>query len=197
MKNFIISSLTESARQLALLIHEEEQLTRVEEIAGTIISVFKQGSKILICGNGGSSTDAMHFAEEFTGRFRQDRKPLPVIALTDPSHITCVGNDYGFTQVFSRAVEAYGQPGDLLIAVSTSGNSENILNAVASAQNQGMGTVTLLGKDGGKLRGKADLEIIIPAETTDRIQEMHGTLLHIFIELTERVLFPENYPVTE
>jgi D-sedoheptulose 7-phosphate isomerase len=152
-----------------------------------------KGGKVLIAGNGGSNCDALHFAEEFTGRFRGNRRALPAIAISDSSHITCVGNDYGFDYVFSRGVEAYGKEGDLFIGISTSGNSPNIIKAVEAAKEMGMKTVALLGKDGGKLKGMCDYEFIIPGVTSDRIQEIHMMILHIIIEGVERIMFPENY----
>ncbi len=165
----------------------------IDEFSRIIADVFTNNGKVLICGNGGSAADAMHFAEEFTGRFRKDRRPLPVMALADPAYITCVANDYGFNEIFARGVQAWGKPGDLLIGLSTSGNSENVIKAVQEAIKLKMRTVTLLGKDGGKLKDMADLQILIPGETTDRIQEIHLLLLHIVIEQVERFLFPENY----
>ena len=171
----------------------EDNLRKIETIAEMITACFIREGKVIICGNGGSNCDAVHFAEEFTGRFRQERKPLPVIAISDASHITCVANDYGFTEVFSRGVQAYGKKGDILIAISTSGNSENIIKAVEKANSMGMKTIGLLGKDGGKMKGLATEEIIVPGRTTDRIQEIHMLILHIIIEMTERKLFPENY----
>lgn len=149
--------------------------------------------KSLIAGNGGSNCDAMHFAEEFTGRFRKDRKALPSISISDSSHITCVGNDYGFDFIFAKGVEAFGQEGDFFFGISTSGNSKNIIEAVKSAKERNLKTVALLGKDGGKLKGACDYEFIIPGETSDRIQEVHMMILHIIIEGVERILFPENY----
>ncbi|MBW6516323.1 MAG: SIS domain-containing protein, partial [Candidatus Cloacimonetes bacterium] len=142
---------------------------------------------------GGSNCDAIHFAEEFTGRYRKDRQPLPVIAISDSSHITCVANDYGFSEVFARGVEAYGTEGDILIAISTSGNSENVIRAVEKAHNLGLFTIGLLGKDGGKMKELVDVELIVAGKTTDRIQEVHMIILHIIIEMTERILFPANY----
>jgi len=158
-----------------------------------LAEAFQQNHKILICGNGGSNCDAAHFAEEFTGQFRAFRKALPVIALSDSSHITCVGNDFGFDQIFSRGVEAYGTKGDWLIVLSTSGNSNNIVKALEKAKEQKMHTIALLGKDGGKLKGKSDYEWVIPGKTSDRIQELHMLILHAIIEGVERILFPENY----
>ena len=135
----------------------------------------------------------MHFAEEFTGRFRNDRKALPSISISDSSHITCVGNDYGFDFIFAKGVEAFGQEGDFFFGISTSGNSKNIIEAVKSAKERNLKTVALLGKDGGKLKKICDYEFIIPGETSDRIQEVHMMILHIIIEGVERILFPENY----
>jgi len=162
-------------------------------VAEGLAAMFQAGNKALICGNGGSCCDAMHFAEEFTGRYRDNRRALPVIALADSSHISCVGNDYGFDAIFSRGVEAYGQAGDWLFGLSTSGNSPNIMAAFEKAQLQGMKTVALLGKGGGKIKGRFDYEFLVPASTSDRIQEIHMMILHIVIEGVERILFPENY----
>jgi len=193
MKKNIEISLKETAENFADFASEKQNIKFIEQISNTIASAFESGNKVLICGNGGSTTDAMHFAEELTGRFRKERRALPAIALTDPSHITCVANDYGFEEIFARGVEAYGKEGDVLIAISTSGNSQNIINAVKRAAEKKMITFGLLGKDGGKLNGKCDLQIIAPGKTTDRIQEIHITVLHIIIETIERILFPGNY----
>lgn len=174
-------------------IKEEEKRGETEKTAKALAEVFKNGKKVLICGNGGSNCDALHFAEEFTGRFRADRRALPAIALSDSSHITCVGNDYGFDNIFSRGVEAYGQEGDMFFGISTSGNSPNVINAVNAARKANMKVCLLLGKDGGKLKGMGDFEFIIPGKTSDRIQEIHMMILHIIIEGVEKILFPENY----
>ncbi len=182
--------------ELALLenfIKEEEERRETEKVAKELADVFTKGNKVLICGNGGSNCDALHFAEEFTGRFRGDRKALPAIAISDSSHITCVGNDYGFDYIFSRGVEAYGKDGDMFFGISTSGNSPNVIKAVEAAKKLGMKTCVLLGKDGGKLKGMCDYEFIIPGKTSDRIQEIHMMILHIIIEGVERIMFPENY----
>ena len=189
----IEKSLKESAENFVIFADDERNIEIIKQISNTIANTFKSGNKVLICGNGGSSTDAMHFAEELTGKFRKERRALPAIALTDPSHITCVANDYGFEEIFARGVEAYGKEGDVLIAISTSGNSQNIINAVKIASEKKMITFGLLGKDGGKLNGKCDLQIIAPGKTTDRIQEIHIAVLHIIIETIERNLFPGNY----
>lgn len=174
-------------------IKEEEKRKETEKIAGALAEVFNNENKVLICGNGGSNCDALHFAEEFTGRFRGDRRALPAIAISESSHITCVGNDYGFDYVFSRGVEAYGKSGDMFIGISTSGNSGNVIKAVEAAKKIGMKTCVLLGKDGGKLKGMCDYEFIIPGKTSDRVQEIHMMILHIIIEGVERIMFPENY----
>ena len=174
-------------------IKEEEKRKETEKVAEALAEVFSNGNKVLICGNGGSNCDALHFAEEFTGRFRGDRRALPAIAISESSHITCVGNDYGFDYVFSRGVEAYGKSGDMFIGISTSGNSGNVIKAVEAAKKIGMKTCVLLGKDGGKLKGMCDYEFIIPGKTSDRVQEIHMMILHIIIEGVERIMFPENY----
>lgn len=174
-------------------IKEEEERRETEKVAKALADTFLKGNKVLICGNGGSNCDALHFAEEFTGRFRGDRRALPAIAISDSSHITCVGNDYGFDYIFSRGVEAYGKEGDMFFGISTSGNSSNVIKAVEVAKAMGMKTCVLLGKDGGKLKGMCDYEFIIPGKTSDRVQEIHMMILHIVIEGVERIMFPENY----
>ena len=158
-------------------IKEEEKRKETEKVAKVLAEVFNNGNKVLICGNGGSNCDALHFAEEFTGRFRGDRRALPAIAISESSHITCVGNDYGFDYIFSRGVEAYGKSGDMFIGISTSGNSGNVIKAVEAAKKIGMKTCVLLGKDGGKLKGMCDYEFIIPGKTSDRVQAVSYTHL--------------------
>ena len=174
-------------------IKDEKNFQTIGKIAEELAEAYKNGKKSVIAGNGGSNCDAMHFAEEFTGRFRKDRKALPSLSISDSSHITCVGNDYGFDAIFSKGVEAFGQEGDFFFGLSTSGNSANIIEAVKAAKERGLKTVSLLGKDGGKLKGMCDYEFIIPGETSDRIQEIHMMILHIIIEGVERIMFPENY----
>lgn len=190
-------SYDQKAQNLIELINafyqDASNISTMQKVSKTISFCFKSKNKVLIAGNGGSACDAMHFAEEFTGRFHKDRKALPVISLTESSHITCVGNDYGFDEIFARGVEAYGQDNDLFIGISTSGNSQNIIKAFEKAKKLGMITFALLGKDGGKLKGKCDYELIVPGQTTDRIQEVHMLILHSIIEEVERELFPELY----
>ncbi len=165
----------------------------IEAASQSIAECFAQGGKVLIAGNGGSLCDAMHFAEELTGVFREKRKALPAIALSDAGHLTCTANDLGFDAVFSRAVEAYGRPEDILIVLTTSGNSPNIHRAVVQAKEMGLKTIAFLGKTGGKLLGISDLEWVVSGFTySDRIQEAHMTAIHIIIEMVERSLFAAN-----
>ena len=193
LKENIRNSYLTAFETVKAFVENEENIEKTEKIAQELALAYKNGKKSLIAGNGGSNCDAMHFAEEFTGRFRKDRKALPSISISDSSHITCVGNDYGFDFVFAKGVEAFGQEGDFFFGISTSGNSKNIIEAVKSAKERNLKTVALLEKDGGKLKGVCDYEFIIPGETSDRIQEVHMMILHIIIEGVERILFPENY----
>lgn len=148
----------------------------------------RNGNKLLAVGNGGSCCDAMHFCEELTGRFRDERAPLAAIACTDPGHLTCVANDYGYDEVFSRWVRVLGRPGDVIVLLSTSGNSTNIIRASEAAVDVGITRVSLLGKSGGALAGTCEHEWIVPGETADRIQEIHMLILHTLIEGIERSL---------
>jgi D-sedoheptulose 7-phosphate isomerase len=186
-------SFQNAAETFAQFAADQNIINATEKVGIIVAECFRKGNKLLIFGNGGSSTDAMHFAEELTGKFRKDRQPLPAISLTDPSHITCVANDYGFEEVFARGVEALGKTGDIAIGISTSGNSENVIRALDKAKELGMITVALIGMDGGKLKNICDYEILVPGKTTDRIQELHITVLHVIIETIERILFPQNY----
>lgn len=162
------------------------QLECIANAARMMAESLMAGGKIMSCGNGGSHCDAMHFAEELSGRFRENRKALAAMAISDASHITCTGNDYGFDFIFSRMVEALGQEGDVLLGISTSGNSANIIQAVAAAREKGMRVVLLTGKDGGKLAGQADVEIRVPHfGYADRIQEIHIQVIHNLIQLIE------------
>ncbi len=193
----MLNTLKESYQQAAQLIVDfaanDDEMNKTVAASELIAAALNNGGKILSAGNGGSLCDAMHFAEEFTGRFRNNRRALPVIALADSTHITCVGNDFGFDEIFSRGVEAFGRDGDIFVGLSTSGNSANIIKAVEKARANNMKVILLLGKDGGKLAGQADIEFIVPGKTSDRIQEVHMTVLHIIIEGAERILFPDNY----
>jgi len=168
----------------------QENFNKIESAGNLLVEAFKNGNKVISCGNGGSMCDAMHFAEELTGQFRARRKALPAIALSDPGHLTCVANDMGFENVFSRGVEAFGQPEDIFILMTTSGNSQNLLNAVLCAKEKNLKTIAFLGKSGGKLSGQCDLEWIVSGfEYSDRIQEAHMAAIHIIIEMIEKELF--------
>lgn len=182
----IYAELLAARNVLDRFLSDRVNLLAIEKAAELMISAIRHGGKIIACGNGGSHCDAMHFAEEMTGRFRKDRRPLPAVAISDASHLTCTANDYGFDHVFSRYVEALGKEQDVLLAISTSGQSANILKAVESARNQGMQTVALTGHDGGPLGSVADVEIRVPhSGTSDRIQEIHIQVIHILIQLIE------------
>jgi D-sedoheptulose 7-phosphate isomerase len=181
-------ALAEARRVLDGFVTTPENIEWIESLAVLLHQRFASGHKVMICGNGGSACDAMHFAEELTGRFRKDRSPLAAIACTDFGHITCTANDYGFDHVFSRWVEALGRPDDVLIVLSTSGNSQNILAAAAAGRSRRMTTVALLGKDGGRLRGVCDQELIVPGATSDRIQEIHMLVLHVLVEAVEGMM---------
>lgn len=177
---------------LDALLADERVCREIESAAAQLTETLRADGKLLICGNGGSACDAAHFAEELTGRFRNDRPALAAIACTDAGHITCTANDFGFESVFSRWVEALGRKGDTLIVLSTSGNSPNIIRAIDAAKKGGMTTVALLGRDGGTLRSRADSEIIVPGEGSDRIQELHMLILHAWVESIEGALFPSR-----
>lgn len=181
--------LEEAAQVLSRFLADPANLTAIDGAARLMATAFQQGGKVISCGNGGSHCDAMHFAEELTGRYRNNRPAYPAIAISDPSHLSCVANDYGYDQVFSRYIEGLGQAGDVLLGISTSGNSGNILKAVAAAREKDMKVVLLSGKDGGKLAGLADIEIRVPHfGYADRIQEVHIKAIHIMIQLIERYM---------
>jgi len=178
--------LEEGAALLALVLANGALLAEVEKAGDLMVACLKAGGKIMSAGNGGSHCDAMHFAEELSGRYRDNRPALAAMAISDVSHITCVGNDFGFDAIFSRQIEALGQPGDVFLGVTTSGNSANILTAIKAARARGMVVVVLTGKDGGKVRGLGDAEIIVPHfGYADRIQEIHIKLIHALIDHIE------------
>lgn len=162
-------------------------------LAEKMLQVIKAQRKIMVCGNGGSACQAMHFAEELTGRYQKDRRALPALSLTDSAHISCVANDYGYEWVFSRAVEAYAQQGDCLLLLSTSGESPNLLNAAKAAARLGVICIGLLGKGGGSLKNYCDYPLVVAGNSSDCIQNLHMMIIHVLIELIERDLFPENY----
>jgi D-sedoheptulose 7-phosphate isomerase len=189
MQSIIQQELIEAAQVLQNFLTQPENIQQIENAAILMANAILQGGKIIACGNGGSHCDAMHFAEELSGRYRNHRKALPAIAISDSSHITCTANDYGYDFVFSRFIEGLGKPQDVLLGISTSGNSANIIQAVKAAQAQGMKTILLTGKDGGKLAQLADIEIRVPHfGYADRIQEVHIKIIHIFILLIEKLV---------
>lgn len=190
---YILNSLTQAQSTLDKFISDSANHKLVEKAIDTFLSTLKMDGRIMACGNGGSMCDSMHFVEELTGRYRKDRDPICAINMGDPSHITCVANDYGYDYIFSRHVQAWGRDGDTLLAISTSGNSENVIKAVEVAKSKNMHVVGLLGKTGGKLKNIVDVPIIVDSQITDRIQEIHIKLIHIFIEGIERSLYPEHY----
>ena len=193
MSSYILSSLQQSQETLNKFVGDKQNVEKIEQAINTFVSSFKNGGAVFSCGNGGSMCDSLHFAEELTGRYRKDRAPLPATGISEAGHITCIANDFGFEHIFSRFIEAWGKKGDTLLAISTSGNSANVIKAVEVAKAKGMKVVGLLGKDGGKLKSMVDVALIIDCPITDRIQEVHIKCIHIFIEGIERQLFPENY----
>lgn len=183
----ILQELQEAQEVLNAFMSDANQIANIERAAALISHAFQHGGKVLSCGNGGSHCDAMHFAEELTGRYRENRPAYPAIAISDPSHLSCVSNDFGYNYVFSRYIEAVGQLGDVLLGISTSGNSANILEAIKVAHAKGMKVIILTGKDGGKMSGLADIEICVPHfGYADRIQEVHIKIIHILIMLIEQ-----------
>jgi D-sedoheptulose 7-phosphate isomerase len=186
----ILQSLQEARQILDDFLNDQNNIAAINRAAGLFADSLRSGGKILSIGNGGSMSDAMHFAEELTGRFRDDRPALPAISIADPTHLTCTANDYGFEAIFSRYIEALGKKEDVLLAISTSGNSENIIRAMESAAGKGMKIVALTGKDGGRAAELADCEIRVPWHGySDRIQEMHIKIIHILIRAIEISLF--------
>lgn len=184
-------SFQEMAATLAAF-STEDNFNRIEQAASLMVASLRQGGKIMSCGNGGSMCDAMHFAEELSGRWRENRPAIAAMSLSDASHITCVGNDYGFDQIFSRYLEAIGRPGDVLLAISTSGNSPNVLRAVEVARKQNIKVVGLTGKAGGALGPLCDVEIRVPHNGyADRIQEVHIKVIHTLIQRIEQLLFAQ------
>ena len=186
MSELIKKNFLEAQEMLQRFIADESGIKAVEAAGSLMAEAIRKGNKIISCGNGGSMCDAMHFAEELSGRFREDRKALPAVSISDASHISCVGNDYGYEFIFSRYVEALGREGDVLLAISTSGNSANVINAVEAARQRGMKVVGLTGKDGGKMAKMCDVEIRAPhSPYADRAQEIHIKVIHSLIHYVE------------
>ncbi|AXT48711.1 MULTISPECIES: SIS domain-containing protein [Chromobacterium] len=194
MIQHIEASLVEAQTALADLLANPEALASIDAAAQTLISSLAAGGRIFSCGNGGSMCDAMHFAEELTGRYRKNRRGMAAVAISDPSHMTCVANDYGYEFVFSRYLESHARAGDVLIGISTSGNSQTIVNAAQVAREMGVKVIILTGRAGTRLEPLADVYVNTPGgQFADRVQELHIKVLHILIELVERHFCPENY----
>ncbi|MDP3467100.1 MAG: D-sedoheptulose 7-phosphate isomerase [Daejeonella sp.] len=182
----IKSHFIEAKEVLDRFISDPQNFLNIEKAGEILVNAIKSGGKVISCGNGGSMSDAMHFAEELSGRYRNDRPAYPALAISDPGHLSCVANDYGYAFVFSRMLEAIGKEGDVLFAISTSGNSENILNAIEAARKKGMKVIGLTGKNGGKMAGLCDVEIRAPrSEYADRAQEIHIKVIHSLIDYVE------------
>ncbi len=189
MKTKILHSINEASEAISLL-KKDNAINFLKTISTEIAECFKKGNKILIAGNGGSLCDAMHAAEEFTAFFRDERKALPAIALCDPAHISCMSNDKGYEWIFHRGIEAHGNKGDVLINLTTSGNSKNLIHAIDLAKEKGLIVISFLGKTGGSMKGKSDHEWIVEGKYfSDRIQEVHMTMIHIIVEQVENILF--------
>jgi len=193
--NVVVRNLKQAEAALASLLASPQVLAAVATAANLIADAFQQGGRVFSCGNGGSMCDAMHFAEELSGRYRQDRKALPAVSISDPSHISCVGNDYGYDFIFSRYLEAHARKGDVLLGISTSGKSANVIKAAEYAKQQGVHVVTLTGKADSTLGALATVDITTLGTSgfADRVQELHIKVIHILIELIERRFFPANY----
>ena len=188
------TTLNEALGALQALIGDEATLQRIAAAGLLLADTFAAGGRAYSCGNGGSMCDAMHFAEELTGRFRDNRPGYAALAISDASHLSCVGNDYGYEQVFARFIEAHGRAGDVLLAISTSGTSKNVLAAVRAAHQRGMKVIGLTGRQDAPLAESADIAIVTAAgKYADRVQELHIKVIHILIELVERKLAPQNY----
>lgn len=192
--SYVNDSLVEAQMALTKFINDAEQIANVDHAINILVSSLRTGGHIFSCGNGGSMCDAMHFAEELTGRYRKDRSPLAGVAISDPSHMSCIGNDYGYVEIFERYLQAHARQGDCLVAMTTSGTSKNVLKAVKTAKDMGLKVIVLTGRYNDDLQNMTDVCIVAKAgQWADRVQEMHIKILHIFIEGIERNLFPENY----
>ena len=188
------AALGEAAQALDALLADEATQALIDQAAGLLADTFTAGGRVYSCGNGGSMCDAMHFAEELTGRFRNNRRGFAAMAISDPGHLSCVGNDYGYDQVFARFVQAHGRAGDVLLGITTSGSSRNIIEAAKAARALGVKVVVLTGKRDAAIREWADILIATPGgRYADRVQELHIKVIHILIELVERRLAPDNY----
>jgi D-sedoheptulose 7-phosphate isomerase len=194
-QDVILTNLRQAEQALSGLMNSPSTLANIAKAAEIICASIAQGGRVFSCGNGGSMCDAMHFAEELSGRYRDDRKALPAVSISDPSHISCVGNDYGFDFIFSRYLEAHAKKGDVLLGISTSGKSANVIKAAEYAKVQGIHVLILTGKAESALGKLADVEVMTPGTSgyADRVQELHIKVIHILIELVERRFYPGNY----
>lgn len=193
MRNYIVNQISASIETKQKILEDEALLQAIEAVGSTCVDLYKRGKKTLLAGNGGSAADAQHIAAELVGRYGFDRPSIPSLALTtDSSNLTAIGNDYGYDQVFSRQLEGMGQEGDLFIGISTSGNSQNVINAFESAKAKGITTVALVGRDGGKMGAMADIALIVPSQATPRIQESHILIGHMICDIIEKELFGEG-----
>ena len=189
-----VEAASAAAASLIEWLRDNERRHRtIEQFSDRLTECLRRGGRILSCGNGGSMCDAMHFAEELSGRYRRDRRAFAAQAMSDPAHLTCVANDFGFDRVFARGVEAWGRTGDALVVFTTSGNSANVIAAAEAARARQIEVLGLLGGDGGRVRDLCDLSVVVPARTSDRVQEIHIKIVHLVIEEIERRLVPENY----
>lgn len=193
MKNYIKDQIKKSYETKQNIYNNEELLNNIQELAEKCIELYKGNNKTILAGNGGSAADAQHIAAELVGRYGFDRPSLPSLALTtDTSALTAIGNDYGYDYVFSRQLEGMGQKGDVFIGISTSGNSVNIIKAFESAKNKGITTVALVGRDGGQMAKIADISLVVPSESTPRIQESHILIGHILCDIIEKEIFSDG-----
>ncbi len=193
MEELFIQNFREAQRVLSDFISNKSNFDKLKDAGQAMLNSIKGGGKIISCGNGGSMSDAMHFAEELTGRFRDNRSSIPAISISDPSHISCVANDYGYDYIFSRFIESIGNQQDTLLAISTSGNSANVLKAAEAAKQKGMQIIALTGKDGGKLANICDIEIRVEHNGyADRIQEIHIKIIHSLIHYIEKNMEVNN-----
>lgn len=198
MIDHIRANLVEARDALDRFISDDTQLGNIQAGASLLIDALRSGRRVISCGNGGSMCDAMHLAEELSGRFREDRPAMAAVAISDPSYISCVANDYGYDQVFARFVQGNGGDGDVLFAISTSGSSPSVVLAAQAARARGMKVIGLTGRSGSQLEQNADVCICTSAgRYADRVQELHIKVIHILIELVERALQPANYPVNK
>jgi D-sedoheptulose 7-phosphate isomerase len=194
MRQHILETLEQSLVYLQRFLASDDNLQSIDDAVSVLVKTLESGGAIYTCGNGGSMSDAMHFAEELTGRYRKNRAPLAATAISDPGHISCVANDYGYDYVFSRYLEARAKPGDCLLAISTSGRSNNVIKAAEYARANGVAVISLTGAPGTELGIKATVDISTGASAyADRVQEVHIKVIHILIESIERHFFPENY----